>query len=220
MIIKDSMRNAAVSPVVGVMLMLVVTIIIAALVSAFAGGMAGSQKATPSVVLQGEYSQSSGMTITHAGGDPVALSEVTFVTVPSELMGSDAGKFSYAFPKYILRQNDQSKTPVVNQTTGFYQKPSFAAGEVLLINQTDCNDYATDDQLSTSSRQNPVVLGKVNVNAQDNWGTVVSTDPSDKSVYFRAYEFSNPSNIGKYFYLELHDAKGNLITKAKIPITA
>ena len=41
------MTSDAVSPVVGVMLMLVVTIIIAAVVSAFAGGVAGDKQKTP-----------------------------------------------------------------------------------------------------------------------------------------------------------------------------
>jgi FlaG/FlaF family flagellin (archaellin) len=44
-------KDAAVSPVVGVMLMLVVTIIIAAIVSAFAGGLAGDQHKTPQANL-------------------------------------------------------------------------------------------------------------------------------------------------------------------------
>jgi len=44
-------RNSAVSPVVGVMLMLVVTIIIAAVVSAFAGGISGSQTKTPQATI-------------------------------------------------------------------------------------------------------------------------------------------------------------------------
>lgn len=44
-------KDAAVSPVVGVMLMLVVTIIIAAVVSAFAGGMGSEQHKTPQVTM-------------------------------------------------------------------------------------------------------------------------------------------------------------------------
>ena len=40
----------AVSPVIGVMLMLVVTIVIAAVVAAFAGGIATDTEPTPSVV--------------------------------------------------------------------------------------------------------------------------------------------------------------------------
>lgn len=42
-------RDSAVSPVVGVMLMLVVTIIIAAVVSAYAGGLSSSQKKAPNL---------------------------------------------------------------------------------------------------------------------------------------------------------------------------
>ncbi|MFA5330871.1 MAG: type IV pilin N-terminal domain-containing protein [Methanoregula sp.] len=44
---KSVKQESAVSPVVGVMLMLVVTIIIAAVVSAFAGGLAGTSKEAP-----------------------------------------------------------------------------------------------------------------------------------------------------------------------------
>jgi FlaG/FlaF family flagellin (archaellin) len=44
-------RDDAVSPVIGVMLMLVVTIIIAAVVSTFAGGIMTSQEPTPSASL-------------------------------------------------------------------------------------------------------------------------------------------------------------------------
>jgi hypothetical protein len=47
MIAQKHYHDSAVSPVVGVMLMLVVTIIIAAVVSAFAGGLSGSQSKTP-----------------------------------------------------------------------------------------------------------------------------------------------------------------------------
>ena len=41
--------DSAVSPVIGVMLMLVVTIIIAAVVSSFAGGLVSGQQAAPSM---------------------------------------------------------------------------------------------------------------------------------------------------------------------------
>ena len=59
----------AVSPVVGVMLMLVVTIIIAAVVSAFAGGMSTSTSVAPSAMFSGTYSQEDGLTLQHTGGD-------------------------------------------------------------------------------------------------------------------------------------------------------
>ena len=48
-------RDAAVSPVVGVMLMLVVTIIIAAMVASFAGTISGNEKSAPQVTLSVDY---------------------------------------------------------------------------------------------------------------------------------------------------------------------
>jgi archaeal type IV pilus assembly protein PilA len=53
----------AVSPVVGVMLMLVVTIIIAAVVSAFAGGLSGGTQEAPSAVIDVDikYNADAGM---------------------------------------------------------------------------------------------------------------------------------------------------------------
>ncbi|OPX71448.1 MAG: hypothetical protein A4E38_01014 [Methanoregulaceae archaeon PtaB.Bin108] len=66
---KES-RDAAVSPVVGVMLMLVVTIIIAALVSAFAGGLGTTEDATPMVTFTADLSVANGLTITCTGVSP------------------------------------------------------------------------------------------------------------------------------------------------------
>ncbi len=52
MISRTKTRDSAVSPVVGVMLMLVVTIIIAAVVSAFAGGMTKDTDKAPSASME------------------------------------------------------------------------------------------------------------------------------------------------------------------------
>ena len=49
---QEKTRENAVSPVIGVMLMLVVTIIIAAVVSAYAGGLGSTQKKAPSISLE------------------------------------------------------------------------------------------------------------------------------------------------------------------------
>lgn len=87
--------NEAVSPVVGVMLMLVVTIIIAAVVSAFAGGMAGDQRNAPQASIEakavvgeiqdddtsswgpnGDYTGEYGFEFEHKGGEPFSLNEI------------------------------------------------------------------------------------------------------------------------------------------------
>lgn len=86
-----SFRNQdAVSPVVGVMLMLVVTILIAAVVSAFAGGMGGTTKEkAPQVTLRGQYSITDGITIEHTGGDTVATRDTKFLIRGAPDIGTD-----------------------------------------------------------------------------------------------------------------------------------
>ena len=51
---KKSNKEDAVSPVIGVMLMLVVTIVIAAVVAAFAGGLATEAEPVPAAVLDAD----------------------------------------------------------------------------------------------------------------------------------------------------------------------
>jgi FlaG/FlaF family flagellin (archaellin) len=63
-------RDAAVSPVIGVMLMLVVTIIIAAVVSSFAGGLGTTKDTTPTVTFKADLSVADGLTITCLGATP------------------------------------------------------------------------------------------------------------------------------------------------------
>ena len=54
-------KDNAVSPVIGVLLMLVVTIIIAAVVAAFTGGLTGETKKSPQIALSADYSQTGGL---------------------------------------------------------------------------------------------------------------------------------------------------------------
>jgi len=79
------------------MLMLVVTIIIAAVVSAFAGGLTGSQTKTPQASFQiktgwlgtdngGTSSSYYTFSIQHMGGDPIVTSDtqlITYLTLPN-----------------------------------------------------------------------------------------------------------------------------------------
>ena len=66
------MRDDAVSPVIGVMLMLSITIILAAVLMAFAGSMADTKPATPSVDLSAAFVKNSSdivLCVSHNGGD-------------------------------------------------------------------------------------------------------------------------------------------------------
>lgn len=93
---KKQIREDGVSPVVGVMLMLVVTIIIAAMVASFTGGLAGEQKAAPQVTFdvsytasiidtdktnnepdyKSEYKPNNGLTFRLLGGDSFRLKDI------------------------------------------------------------------------------------------------------------------------------------------------
>ena len=57
---KKRENDRAVSPVVGVMLMLVVVIIIAAIVSGFPGGLINSNSKAPQATIQATYSVRAG----------------------------------------------------------------------------------------------------------------------------------------------------------------
>ena len=66
------MKDDAVSPVIGVMLMLSITIILAAVLMAFAGGMADTKPATPSVDLSAAFVKNGSdivLCVSHDGGD-------------------------------------------------------------------------------------------------------------------------------------------------------
>jgi len=86
---KRTVQEHAVSPVVGVMLMLVVTIIIAAVVSAFAGGMGTQKEKAPQTSLDCRITSGDSMmtgtagpvfTMKHMGGDPINTKNVKLVT--------------------------------------------------------------------------------------------------------------------------------------------
>ncbi len=92
-----TLEDSAVSPVIGVMLMLVVTIIIAAVVSAFAGGLASDTSKAPQATLSvtgviedikdtdeedwgptypANFTAKNGLLFEHKGGDGFALSGI------------------------------------------------------------------------------------------------------------------------------------------------
>ncbi|MDR2855952.1 MAG: type IV pilin N-terminal domain-containing protein, partial [Methanomicrobiales archaeon] len=79
-------KDAAVSPVVGVLLMLVITIIIAAVVSGFAGGLIENKPKTPQASLKVEIivkDLDAGlyeMFIEHRSGDPVDTARTELIT--------------------------------------------------------------------------------------------------------------------------------------------
>lgn len=81
-------NDEAVSPVIGIMLMLVVTIIIAAVVSGFAGGLAGGTDKAPQASVAASFSQSTGLVMTHTGGDNLLTTDLQVMLRKSDEFGS------------------------------------------------------------------------------------------------------------------------------------
>jgi flagellin-like protein len=67
----------AVSPVIGVILMVAITVILAAVIASFVLGLGDSTTVSPQASLDSDYdSDTSNLTITHNSGDSVVASEV------------------------------------------------------------------------------------------------------------------------------------------------
>jgi FlaG/FlaF family flagellin (archaellin) len=134
-------RENAVSPVVGVMLMLVVTIIIAAIVSAFAGGMGSSQEKVPQVTLKAEYSISDGMKIYHNGGDSLTVGDFKILLSPSNNFdNSESRTYINEIDQSIIQNGpNPSSANWFRSNNGGREVFRFSPGDIAYINATNSN---------------------------------------------------------------------------------
>ena len=87
-------KEDAVSPVIGVMLMLVVTIVIAAVVAAFAGGLATETESAPVAVLDADvYAGDKKIVLRSLSGDNLDLSatSVKLLTLDGDIVATKDG---------------------------------------------------------------------------------------------------------------------------------
>ena len=75
---QQEKRDDAVSPVIGIMLMLVVTIIIAAVITGFATDLSKDTDKAPTVLFDVQYENDKIM-LKHKGGDPIRLQDMQMV---------------------------------------------------------------------------------------------------------------------------------------------
>jgi archaeal type IV pilus assembly protein PilA len=196
-------QEQAVSPVVGVMMMLVVTIIIAAIVSAFAGGAVSGQKKTAQATIYGKFSVANGMEISHAGGDALATNDLVFMIRDNSVFGPnleqttaqllDKKNISNANGKYMLYAD------------GSMDFTSFVSGDTLYISadNTTCNIF-----------QPGIAPDATKAASWDGYKYTGS-----KAALW-ALCIRNPDNVGKTFSLEVSDKKGNLISKSDVTIAS
>lgn len=118
---KKMVRDSrAVSPVVGVMLMLVVTIVLAAVVSSFAGGMAETEQKAPSASLSAdikkEYNAMAGEVVyyaifEHLSGDPLPTKDLQIITYYTHPNGT------------VFKHITDKNSPLTNLGWGYARVP-------------------------------------------------------------------------------------------------
>lgn len=122
-------EDRAVSPVIGVILMVAITVILAAVIGTFVLGIAPGEDPAPSaqISFQDANSTSESVYIIHNGGDTIDLSEVT-----------------------LLAGGDEFNTSLDNV------KPSLAAGERVNITDDSGADLLNgEDEMEFTLRHDP-----------------------------------------------------------------
>ncbi|ADN37190.1 conserved hypothetical protein [Methanolacinia petrolearia DSM 11571] len=211
-------NDSAVSPVVGVMLMLVVTIIIAAVVSGFAGGFAEGQTKAPQATIQGEFSVTRGLSIIHAGGEAIPTADMLITVKNGPTFGPNLEAMSTSAINLatVTTSNGVAVMSYNSSTGGFrgYGISSFNPGDTLYVNITNCE---------------PTILQKTVYSSHGDYyfdgthWTFLDSDTGEKLTSaddsFWALDFVNQENIGKSFYLDVNDkASGTLISRAVVTI--
>jgi archaeal type IV pilus assembly protein PilA len=126
-------KEPAVSPVIGVMLMLVVCIIIAAVVSGFAGGLTGGTEKAPQVTLGAKVVNGSSIIISNQGGDVLDWQTIKVKTlIPTG---------SFKDMSYDVNVTSGTYLPTnakIYDSTTYTWAPSFKPGDEAKFNWTDC----------------------------------------------------------------------------------
>lgn len=122
---RDLSLEAA-SPVIGVMLMLVVTIIVASVVSAFAGGFADDQKETPIAQIDVQIKSGthcSRLIFTHLGGDPLDTGDLKIITYYHEYTHNNGESVETGVYKHTTDGSLDPMDPV-----NYYDAEEYEAG--------------------------------------------------------------------------------------------
>lgn len=122
---KVERKEDAVSPVIGVMLMLVVTIIIAAVITGFATDLSKDTDKTPMVLFDVQYNNENGMIeLKHKGGDAVRIQDIELILEQTGL-ASDNG---------IISALSKAKGTLTIRSEEDSSKETITTGDVILAN--------------------------------------------------------------------------------------
>ena len=195
-------RNSAVSPVIGILLMLVITVIIAAVISGFAGSFVQGQHKVPQAQIAGKLSLQDGFFIQHNGGDPIPTNDVVITIRSSRLFGPGAEQMSVQVVDHLNITTNNKSWLNPNGTIGV---TSFNGGDIAVIKPADCDcDKLQPDIAPTDF-------------TTDYDAATITYSGSDPTLW--ALCFKNPDNVGKRFIMDVSDrATGKIISTANVPI--
>ena len=211
----------AVSPVVGVMLMIVITVVIAAVITTFATGVTSDAEAAPVAVLDVEiYEYYQALTdcggpdfhISHISGDPIDTKDITiqlswehngksyFSTYSADSFktkhqnGVDGGGVSRMQPMYV-------KTKVTDDMRKEYKSSNldYYFGDVILesgMRLTATADFLTRDQKNTQSDYMDIIFNNGVTDGLDSTYGIMAEMPKDTAVQVTILHV--PSNKAVY----------------------
>jgi len=93
-LISGDDQERAVSPVIGVILMVAITVILAAVIASFVLGLGDSQEVAPTATFDFNFDSDDGdLTITHTGGDNIRVDQL-YIRGNTELQSSNQGQWN------------------------------------------------------------------------------------------------------------------------------
>ena len=213
----------AVSPVVGVMLMIVITVVIAAVITTFATGVTSDAEAAPVAVLDVEiYEYYQALTdcggpdfhISHISGDPIDTKDIT-IQLSWEHNGKSyfstysADSFKAKYPSGVNGGGGVSrmqpmyvKTPVTGDMRSEYGTGSiydYYFGDVILesgMRLTATADFLTRGQTNTQSDYMDIIFNNGETDGLDSTYGIMAEMPKDTAVQVTILHV--PSNKAVY----------------------
>ena len=160
------------------MLMLVVVIIIAAIVSAFAGGAVSGVNKVPQATITGTFSISNGLEIDHSGGDSLATSDTIFTIADGPTFGPNlAQKTAQVLNKTLI--TDMNNNPLDPGNGAVSNVTVFAPGSALFINGSAATCQNLQPSVYSSNPgyciSNSTNIGKIfTLTVSDSHGSLIS----------------------------------------------
>ena len=175
---KKSYENG-VSPVVGVMLMLIVVIIIAAIVSAFAGGAVSGVNKVPQATITAKFSVSNGLEIDHTGGDAIPLANTVFTIFDGPTFGPNLNLKTAQMLNYTQMADINNNT--VESYQGAFNITAFTPGSALFISASNSACQNLQSNIYNAARPDLCISNSTNIGKTftlqvgDTHGSLIST---------------------------------------------